>query len=309
MIGHFDGDLLVYRCGFACEDEPVEFALHTVRLTIEAAMANLGLNREDLRMYISGPTNFRDGVATIQGYKANRIDKPKPKHGDAIREYLRTVWDAKTSEDEEADDVVGYSHYAMYLEDPYSTIIISVDKDLDMIPGFHYNFVKDISYNVSEEEGIRWFYTQLLMGDPTDNIPGLPGIGKVKAGRALAELDNELDYYKVALAMYEEEYVESGLDALIENARLLWIRRNPDEWWNPPACTYKENDNGEGMDSEGRCASQGGSECASVLRDRDRTGSGTGEGNSRVPDEGEDIPDVATEDRGCASDSEPGHRD
>ena len=233
MIVHFDGDLLVYRCGFACENSPLEHALHTVRLTIEAALKNLGCTSDELRMYISGKTNFRDGIATIKGYKENRIDKPKPRHGDKIREYLTERWDGIVSEDEEADDIVGYSHYAMYLRDPQSSVICSVDKDLDMIPGMHYNFVKDQSYYVSDEAAIRWFYMQLLMGDATDNIPGIPKVGPVKAGKLLAPFDNELDYYKVCREAYDEAY-EDGLAALIENAQLLWIRRHPHEWWHPP---------------------------------------------------------------------------
>jgi 5'-3' exonuclease len=86
---------------------------------------------------------------------------------------------------------------------------------------------------VSEEEAIRWFYMQLLMGDSTDNIPGIPKVGPVKAAKALAEFDNELDYYTVCRKGYDEAY-DDGLAALIENARLLWMRRQPHEWWQPP---------------------------------------------------------------------------
>ena len=233
MIVHFDGDLLVYRCGFACEDSPLEHALHTVRLTIESALRNLGCDSSELRTYITGATNFRDGVATIKVYKGNRIDKPKPRHGPKIREYLQERWDAIVSEDEEADDIVGYSHYAMYLRDPQSSCICSVDKDLDMIPGMHYNFVKDESYYVTDEAADRWFYMQLLMGDATDNIPGIPKVGPVKAGKLLAPFDSVEDYYLVCKEAYNDAY-EDGLAALIENARLLWIRRHPHEWWVPP---------------------------------------------------------------------------
>ena len=233
MIVHFDGDLLVYRCGFACENDPVENALHTVKLSIVSALENLGCTEDELRMYISGKTNFRDGIATIRGYKENRVDKPKPRHGPDIRNYLRTRWNAIVSEDEEADDIVGYSHYAMYLRDEQSSVICSVDKDLDMIPGMHYNFVKDESYYVSDEAADRWFYTQLLMGDSTDNIPGIPKVGIVTARKMLADFDTVEDYYKVAREAYDEAY-EDGLAALVENARLLWIRRHPHEWWVPP---------------------------------------------------------------------------
>lgn len=267
MHVHFDGDLLVYRCGFAAEKqlyhvgdetfttmreakaladqvgeevvkgerelEPVENALANVKSMVDAALEALACDVSDMTMYLSGPTNFRTGIATIKPYKGNRDPDHKPKHGPAIKEYMEHKYNTVYSEDEEADDLVGYSHYGMYLRDPQSSIIATVDKDMDMIPGMHYNFVKDESYYVSEEDAIRWFYMQLLMGDSTDNIPGIPGCGPKKAATMLEGLIGEEEYFVQALDAYQSAY-EDGLAALIENARLLWIRRQPNEWWLPP---------------------------------------------------------------------------
>jgi 5'-3' exonuclease len=267
MHVHFDGDLLVYRCGFAAEKqqyhvgdetfttlreakeladqvgeevvkgdrlvEPVEHALANVKSMVDVALENLGVNSDEMTMYLSGPTNFRTGIATIREYKGNRDPDHKPVHGPAIKEYMESKYPVKYSVDEEADDLVGYSHYAMWLRDEQSTVIATVDKDMDMIPGLHYNFVKDESYYVSPEDATRWFYLQLLMGDSTDNIPGIPGCGPKKASKMLEGLFTENEYFVAALDGYEQAY-EDGLDALIENARLLWIRRQPNEWWEPP---------------------------------------------------------------------------
>jgi len=171
MHVHFDGDLLVYRCGFAAEKmqyhvenetfttlreanayiaehggtvevgerlvEPIENALANVKSMVEVALENLGVDAEDMTMYLSGPTNYRDGVATLRPYKGNRDAAHKPVHGPAIKEYMEHKYHTVYSVDEEADDVVAYNHYAMYLRDPYSTIIATVDKDLNMIPGLH----------------------------------------------------------------------------------------------------------------------------------------------------------------------------
>lgn len=264
---HFDGDLLVYRCGFAAEKmqyhvgdetfstqreakayaeaeglevevgerlvEPVEHALANVKSMVELALESLGCQPSEMTMYLSGPTNFRNGVATIKPYKGNRDEAHKPVHGPAIKEYMESKWDVVYSEDEEADDVVAYSHYAMWLRDEQSSVIATVDKDMDMIPGMHYNFVKDESYYVSEEDADRWFYMQLLMGDSTDNIPGIPGCGPKKAAKLLEGLNSVEEYYQVAREAYAEAY-EDGDAALLENARLLWIRRQPHEWWEPP---------------------------------------------------------------------------
>ena len=157
----------------------------------------------------------------------------KPVHGPAIREYMKKNYNVVVSEDEEADDVVGYSHYAMWLRDPESSIIATVDKDIDMIPGMHYNFIKEESYYMTPEASDRFFWKQLLMGDATDNIPGIPGCGPAKAEKLLDGV--ELDcMYDVIREEYVRAYPDDPIGALIENARLLWIRRHPNEWWQPP---------------------------------------------------------------------------
>lgn len=287
MIIHFDGDLLVYRCGFAAEKlhryltlfdeyeeetvhhfqykkdmmkwleankskyvrceveevreaEPVENALHNVRLMVNDTLKKLACSNDDLIMYLSGDTNYRDGVATIKPYKGNRKDTHKPVHGPAIREYMKERYDVVVSEDEEADDIVGYSHYAMYLRDAHSSVICTVDKDIDMIPGMHYNFIKGESYYVDDDQADRYFYMQLLTGDATDNIPGLPKVGPKTAAKMLKGVEGVTDMYKVARTAYMGAY-DDGLGALIENARLLWIRREADQWWQPPVEEDRDN--------------------------------------------------------------------
>lgn len=277
---HFDGDLLIYRAGFAAEKmrykvfspdgdyletydsakeadayirqfeeneqfgvyregvrdvEPVANALHNAKSILRTTCQQL--QSDDLIVYLSGPTNFRDGVATLKPYKGNRDPDHKPVHGPAIKEFLHKNYDVVVSEDEEADDVVAYSHYRMWQEDELSTILCSTDKDLNMVPGLHYNFVKEERYYVTPEEGLRWFYTQLLMGDSTDNIPGIPRVGKVKAERALEDVpddDGGLAMYAKVLSFYEDAYRDDPMAALMENAHLLWMRREPNEWWSPP---------------------------------------------------------------------------
>ena len=38
---------------------------------------------------------------------------------------------------------------------------------------------------MKEEDTLRWFYKQVLMGDRVDNIPGLKGVGDKKADKIL----------------------------------------------------------------------------------------------------------------------------
>jgi hypothetical protein len=270
---HIDGDILLFRCGFAAEKgeyiltyvnkhedevdeaytyrkdldnrignlglrngysvvfnrraEPVENALHNVRTVIRKIEEEL--ESDDLRVYLSGTGNFREKVAVTRKYKGNRDKAHRPTHEQAIKDYLIKKYNAIVSEGEEADDVIGYSHYELWEQDPFSSVIVSTDKDLDMIPGLHYNFVNKELYNVDLEYANRRFYRQLLTGDSTDNIVGLPKVGPVKADRILGDEHEEPYMYKAVQNAYgDDEY-------LLENARLIWIRRHKEEMWMPPS--------------------------------------------------------------------------
>jgi len=76
---------------------------------------------------------------------------------------------------------------------------------------------------------VRFFYTQLLTGDRVDNIIGLKGIGPVKAAKALADLTTDIEMYNKVVEMYDGDKVR-----VLENARLLWLRRTPGEMWEAP---------------------------------------------------------------------------
>jgi len=120
-----------------------------------------------------------------------------------------------------------------------SVIIITVDKDLDNTPGWHYNFVKKEKYWITEEEGIRNFYKQLLTGDAVDNIKGIKGIGPKRAEHLLGRGKNEKDYYSIVLQQYRHHlpYEFTGVnptEQLNENAQLLWIMREEGKHWSPP---------------------------------------------------------------------------
>lgn len=222
---------------FERHPEPVSHALYNVSLTIDSIKENLGV--DDYIIYLSGPTNFRNDLATIRPYKGNRDKSHKPVHGPAIREYVYANHPHVVSDGEEADDVIGYTHYARYKQDPESSIICTQDKDLNMIPGFHYNFYKKEGAWISNETADYNFYKQLLTGDPTDNIQGVPKIGQKKAEKILYGLEGDVEaMYNVVQLEYVKAYsFDETIDPeaiLVENARLLWIRREKGELWLPP---------------------------------------------------------------------------
>ena len=107
--------------------------------------------------------------------------------------------------------------------------MMTLDKDLDMIRGWHYNFIKDKKYLIEEYEGIVNFYKQILTGDRVDNIVGLHGIGPKKAEKLLKDCKTEQQLYDAVLKAYDND-----TERVLENGKLLWIRRKPNEMWKPP---------------------------------------------------------------------------
>ena len=227
LKGLLDGDIIVYRCGFVVkDDEPVEHAYQAVKTTFEGKLLNFPQADTSSKpaLYISGKDNFREKVATILPYKGNRDPLHKPKYYKEIREYLKDAYGAQVVDGQEADDEIGIAQWKAGKE----TCIVSIDKDLDMIPGYHYNWVRDHFYYVSLDEANYNFYHQLLVGDRTDNIPGIDGIGPVKASRALGDVGKDLEYYaRVVREEYKRQYESKWEDALQEVAQLIWIRREP----------------------------------------------------------------------------------
>ncbi len=82
---------------------------------------------------------------------------------------------------------------------------------------------------VSEWDGLLFFYTQVLTGDNADNIKGLYGVGPKKAAKLLEGCETEQDLYVAVLQAYAGDE-----DRVIENARLLWLRRYEGQLWEPP---------------------------------------------------------------------------
>jgi 5'-3' exonuclease len=138
-------------------------------------------------------------------------------HYDAIRKHLQRLG-AELVEGQEADDAVAIEATST------GGWIVSIDKDLNQVAGWHYNFVKHEEYYVTEEEGLRNLFTQVLTGDRIDNIIGLKGIGPKKAEKLLQDCKTEREYYDACLKAYDGNQLRVD-----ENLNLLWLRRTPNQ--------------------------------------------------------------------------------
>ena len=223
MIALLDADILCYRVGFATNDEHENTAIETMAVFLEDLLMFDLIDCEEHELFLTGKVNYRNDIAVTAPYKGNRKDVKKPVHLPLLREYLQTAWAASVSDGQEADDDIAIR--ATELGD--DCIIVSIDKDFMQVPGWHYNFVKKEKKYVTPEEGLRFFYKQILTGDNADNIKGIHRVGDVKATKMLADAKTEQELYACCVEAM-------GADRVLENARLLWLRRQPNQLWEPP---------------------------------------------------------------------------
>jgi 5'-3' exonuclease len=251
MQALIDGDIVAYSNAASAENDPVEIALMRCDLQMRSILE--ATKADSYRLFLSGADNFR--MTVDPEYKANRKDMVDPVHRAACKEFLVREWKAEVTEGYEADDAMGINQVKVpfcsreemnlyipqregRIASPYQdTIICTIDKDLNMIPGLHYSWpivrggtvVREGKlYEVSEIDGIKSFYRSLLVGDRTDNIIGVAGIGPVKAAKAIDHLETEQEMFEVVRDLYHD------YERLLKNGKLLWIMREEHKQWEFP---------------------------------------------------------------------------
>jgi DNA polymerase I len=223
MLCLIDGDLVIYRCAASAENDSLDIAKARVNELLDQLLQVT--EASEYRFFLSGKGNFRKEIN--KEYKANRT-QPKPVHLGDLREWACEELNAEVTEHcLEADDYLGIFQD----KENDTTTIVSLDKDLLMIPGKHYQWAIGTStwskeakwIQQTELEGLRLFYEQCLKGDKADNVKGIAGIGEAKARKALKKCKNEREMLDICLDMYKNE------DEFLLNARCLWILRDFDD--------------------------------------------------------------------------------
>jgi DNA polymerase-1 len=234
----FDGDVLVYRCAWAEKDSDEQ----TAKLKLDELIGHI-IEEVDpwgttnyRKFFLTGKGNFRNDIAKTAVYKGNRKDTEKPPHFSALREHLIFKYDALVTEGCEADDAIGiHANYYGYNR----VVIVSIDKDFEQIPTTIFNPMHWTWKTVDSWEATKNFYKQILMGDRVDNIIGIYGIGPKKAEKLLEGCDSEKALYNACVWAYADSIQDLNevdpAERVLENARLLWIRRYPGEMWEPPS--------------------------------------------------------------------------
>ena len=222
-----DGDILAYRAAFATQDKLLKDAEEKVEILLDFVFEEtLGWPDPDqFEVYLTGSNNFRYEIAKSFPYKGNRKANERPQYLSHVRNYMIDKFGAIVSEGEEADDLIAIEATRCGPD----TVVASIDKDMLQIPCWHFNFNRKEWTQVSEWQGGLFFYTQILTGDAADNIKGLKGIGPKKAEKLLADCDTVDSLWEACVKAYDGD-----TERIIENARLLWLRRYEGQLWQPP---------------------------------------------------------------------------
>lgn len=214
MKALIDADIVAYRV--ACtlqEDDAEDFVYARTEDLVDSIL--VATEATEFQLYLTGKDNFRYTI--YPEYKAHR-PKEKPFWLEKCRQYLMATFNAIVIDGQEADDALGIAQTD-------NTIICSIDKDLLMIPGKHYNFVKDEFITQTDFDAIKHFYMQCLTGDRADNIKGIPKIGPKKAEKILAECLTEKEMFNAVRDAYSND------EEFLMNGRVLWIRRKENQDW------------------------------------------------------------------------------
>lgn len=249
MINLVDADLIAYPCAASCEPTKAkpfleECSVAIWRLHDLVQRICKETNTTQCEFYIGGEDNYRYNI--YPEYKGNR-DKPKPTYLQECREILVTQYGATIVNGMETDDMLGIRQTQL---DGLSRVC-SIDKDLLMVPGHHYNWKRGEFRLVSPLDGLKTFYKQLIAGDGTDNIPSYDGKVRQSIPKFIEKLQepinsftDELDMYWYVKDCYDNESNDYSsnlaFDAMHRNAQLLYILREEGKFWTPPV--KEEND-------------------------------------------------------------------
>jgi len=174
--------------------------------------------------------NFRKEISA--DYKANRINRELPPILNELHQYVRDQYDSISAINEETDDVVArYWKNTVSVLGKYEVMIVSIDKDYKQLPCLMYNYGKkhQCVYDISEQEALSNFFSQMIIGDPADNVNYCKGYGIKFTEKYLIDCNSRYSYTKKVLKLYQSIYSDQAKTKFRECYQLLKLRT---EEWN-----------------------------------------------------------------------------
>ena len=168
-------------------------------------------------------------------YKAGRSDTP-----DELKQQFPVAKDVLNAmgikyfeiDNYEADDIIGTLSSMAHIDPDFDCEIVSSDKDLlqliedDVVVRSPKNndyiiYDRNTFKDIYEVEPIRMIDLKALMGDTSDNIPGVAGIGEKTAIKLIKEYDNIDNLYE-----HVDEIKGKVKDKLIEGKKSCYVSRD-----------------------------------------------------------------------------------
>lgn len=236
MTALIDGDSIIYKAGFALEEEiekddgTIEYHvdLKSAKDYIDGIIDGILFNTDcsDVELWIGERgTNFRyklsEGLKDL--YKHNRKDSRKPDKYKEMLNYIRKQYKAKSPVDCEVDDVVCFKK----AESPDKYVLCAIDKDvLYQTEGTHYNYGTGEFITVDKEFAIWFAYYQTLIGDTVDGYKGAFRVGPAKAMKILGTPNNcdKLLTKLLQKGKVKEPTIKKLLKEPQVSERTLWAR-------------------------------------------------------------------------------------
>lgn len=196
------------------EPEPVAHALASVKMTARGIEGAMSAHYEfvEAEYYLTASNqNFRLDINPT--YKANRDGVRRPAHLGSCKEFLEKANGAEYCGRLEADDKIAVRATQLRAEGkPY--VVCSIDKDFNQIPGWHYDWVKDEYWFVTDEMAREFLWKQVCVGDKTDNIFAPEGVGPAKANKLFTNVDwktvSDEELYRLVIGLYSEFLTKCG---------------------------------------------------------------------------------------------------
>jgi len=233
-VAIIDADSIIYATAVDKKqtDEQIEQYGNQIERTLDNVINEFNIHFTNILMnsgciyYVALLTGGSHRYSLYPEYKANRKKLEKPKYLKELTNYCISNWNFIKMEGFEADDLVNVANNYFKTQN-ISTVLVHTDKDLNQIEGTHYNYKSNDFYEVDSSEASYSLWTQVIVGDSTDNIKGLKGKGIAFAYKLLLNLDDNMSMRSIVLDAYADVLSEQiGINEFALNYNLVKLLDN-----------------------------------------------------------------------------------
>ena len=235
MILLVDADSLIFASCYKKRENPEDDKYY---LNIEDAQAKFDeqfmsiVNKledmypvEKVLTFSGSKGNFRKLITS--DYKANRKKQELPPLLNEMHQFVKEQYDSIWGYGVETDDMV--ARYWKQISDDIGrdeVMIVSIDKDYKQFPClmYNYHYKHQVVLDITEEEAMFNFYSQMIEGDTADNVNYFKGKGKKFAEKHFKDCTTKYQYTRKLYELFKQEYKGKARQKFVECYHLLKLR-------------------------------------------------------------------------------------